>query len=69
MIKFYLCTPLSILYNLYVLSKNCRHIKTYKEYLEGWQLNEWPTPLREELMWWQRTMNGNVIKFPVGFTH
>lgn len=22
-----------------------------------------PTPIREELWWWQRTLDGNVIKF------
>lgn len=63
MIKFYLCTPLNILYNLYVLSKNCRHIKTYKEYLMFLDDEYPPTPIREELWWWQRTLDGNVIKF------
>jgi hypothetical protein len=69
MIKFWLDLPLSlryklhIVYNLHVLSKNCRHIKTYKNYLMFLDDEYPPTPIREELWWWQRTMNNEVIKF------
>lgn len=69
MIKFWSDLPskirykLHIAYNLYVLSKNCRHIKTYEEYLMFLDDEYPPTPIREELWWWQRTLDGNIIKF------
>lgn len=63
--KFNFWHKLRIQYNLHILSKNCRYIKTYKDYLECLNDEYPPTPIKEELWWWQRTMKGEVIKFPL----
>ena len=56
---------IQVLHQLIRVKKACRYIQSPSEYLLWVQSDEQCTPIREELSWWTKTLNGEVLHLPV----
>ena len=63
---FYGDLPLGTLRDLWLLIPHCQYIKTPSDYLKWLEDDEWPTPIKEEIIWWNRTLDGNPIEWDKG---